>query len=681
MGQRVGRERGRRVELMCPRSFVAVALAATAIFLGSCSGSKTVVPNPTPAISALFPDSATAGGPAFTLSVTSQNGLSVNTFVASSVVQWNGQPRTTTFDLGTGELSASIMASDIATQGTAAVTVVNPAPGGGTSPAVTFVIRPATNPVPSINSLAPNSAVAGGAAFQLTVNGSNFVANSVVNWNGSPRSTGFSSATQLTAQVLASDIVTAGSATVTVTNPAPGGGTSSGAAFTITAAAASNSFPMLISVSASGGTANGESSSPAMSADGRYVAFYSKATNLVAEGASGNIFVRDTCLGAADPCTPRTIAVDLAPDGSAPNGGGEPAVAISADGRFVAFASWATNLDLAYDAFFNLSKRIGAAGPSVFVRDLCLGSNAPAGCTPATSLASLDPQGRPLGGSMYPTISGDGRYIAFTSVLDASAGGATFRTLVFWRDTCAGTDPATKCTPSTSAINAASRNEGPAERGVSMSFDARFIAFVDTPSAPAGSDLVSQIRMRDTCAGSSAATAGCNGRMFEITSLASSGSAEDGTDQPSISIDGRFVAFAHAVSSPAASAEPEGVEVLIHDNCLGPTAPDTCVPSTAVIAQNDFRPLLSGSGRYVSLVSANRNLQVYDSCFGASAGCKPQIYRISSTAGAILVDQQSTQAISFEGGFIAFVSSAAISNLPASSQGNVFVAATGLPQP
>jgi hypothetical protein len=92
---------------------------------------------------------------------------------------------------------------------------------------------PDNNPIPSISTLSPASAVAGGPAFTLTVNGSGFVSGSVVRWNGSDRTTTFVSSTQLTAAIPASDIAVAGTAQVTVFNPAPGGGTSNAQTFTI----------------------------------------------------------------------------------------------------------------------------------------------------------------------------------------------------------------------------------------------------------------------------------------------------------------------------------------------------------------------------------------------------------------------------------------------------------------
>jgi hypothetical protein len=100
-----------------------------------------------------------------------------------------------------------------------------------TSPTVTVVVVPAGVPVAS--SLSPSSALAGTAAFTLTVNGSGFTAASVVNWSGSPRTTTFVSGSQLQAAIPAADIAAVGTAQVTVFTPAPGGGTSAPLTFSI----------------------------------------------------------------------------------------------------------------------------------------------------------------------------------------------------------------------------------------------------------------------------------------------------------------------------------------------------------------------------------------------------------------------------------------------------------------
>ena len=99
---------------------------------------------------------------------------------------------------------------------------------GVTSTSASFTIAAA----PAISSLSPSSAMAGGPAFTLTVNGTGFFSGAVVNWNGSPLPTNFVSATQLAAQVAASLIAAPGTATVTVVES---GATSGGATFTISA--------------------------------------------------------------------------------------------------------------------------------------------------------------------------------------------------------------------------------------------------------------------------------------------------------------------------------------------------------------------------------------------------------------------------------------------------------------
>jgi hypothetical protein len=121
--------------------------ALAALVLAACGGggggdNPPLAPanNPAPTLTSLVTTSAAAGSAAFNLSVTGSN------FVNGSVVRWNGADRTTTFTSAT-QLSAAITAADIATAGTATVTVFNPAPGGGTSGGLTFTITAAGAPV------------------------------------------------------------------------------------------------------------------------------------------------------------------------------------------------------------------------------------------------------------------------------------------------------------------------------------------------------------------------------------------------------------------------------------------------------------------------------------------------------------------------------------------------------
>ena len=184
--------------------------------------------NPAPALASVSPSSASAGGSSFTLTASGSN------FINGSVINWNGTALTTTF-VNPTQLTATVPAANIATAGTANVTVFTPTPGGGTSAAAVFTINVATNPAPSLTSISPSSATAGGNSFTLTANGSNFINGSVINWNGSALTTTYAGATQLTAIVPATNIATAGTANITVFTPAPGGGTSSTSIFTINA--------------------------------------------------------------------------------------------------------------------------------------------------------------------------------------------------------------------------------------------------------------------------------------------------------------------------------------------------------------------------------------------------------------------------------------------------------------
>lgn len=183
-----------------------------------------LVKNRQPAATAISPSRAERGGGPFTLTV---NG---DKFVSTSVVRWNDQDLPTTFVSST-EIRAEVPASSITTAGDAAITVSSPAPGGGESDPLVFTV---VNPAPVLSSIDPESTATLGADFTLRVSGAAFTPDSVVCWNGGPRSTSYVSPTELHATIPASDLVTPGSADITVVTPAPGGGTSEAQTFTIT---------------------------------------------------------------------------------------------------------------------------------------------------------------------------------------------------------------------------------------------------------------------------------------------------------------------------------------------------------------------------------------------------------------------------------------------------------------
>jgi hypothetical protein len=128
----------------------------------------------------------------------------------------------------------------------------------------------------------------------------------------------------------------------------------------------------LVSIGVSSNPADGDSISPSISADGRYVAFLSSAMNLVDSDTNGvtDVFVRDTCAGAPSGCAPSTQRVSVATDGTQANGASTSAT-ISASGRYITFKSAATNLG-----------SVSSSASGLFLRDTCAG--VASGCTPST---------------------------------------------------------------------------------------------------------------------------------------------------------------------------------------------------------------------------------------------------------------------------------------------------------
>ena len=114
---------------------------------------------------------------------------------------------------------------------------------------VVLVVNPA-NPAPMINSISPAFTSAGGTTFTLTVNGSGFTANSTVYWGSSVLTTQYVSAAQLSAQVTATEIATAGTNAITVQTPSPGGGTSSILQFEVDSIGSGTSAPTVSSTTA-----------------------------------------------------------------------------------------------------------------------------------------------------------------------------------------------------------------------------------------------------------------------------------------------------------------------------------------------------------------------------------------------------------------------------------------------
>ena len=206
---------------------VAVALLAP----GCSSDSNGPIPdNDVPAIASLDPGYAVEGDAAFNLFVHGQG------FNMNSVVRWNGSDRVTTLtnpSPGVFVLRAAIHQTDIVAQSTAQITVFNPAPGGGVSNTVNFVVydQSAVNPVPHISTVSP-STLNFEQDVTITIHGTNFVGGATVIWTpaatttGYTRTTTFVNSTELTVMIPGVQVRPRGVGTLEVVNPTPGGGTS-----------------------------------------------------------------------------------------------------------------------------------------------------------------------------------------------------------------------------------------------------------------------------------------------------------------------------------------------------------------------------------------------------------------------------------------------------------------------
>ena len=190
---------------------------------GTTNTIQLAIQNPVPVLTTLNPNSLLVGANTLTLN------LAGSSFRPNSVVRVNGADRATSFVSGT-QLSATLLAADVAAAGILKITVFTPTPGGGLSSEASLTVN---NPVPVIVNLNPTSTFNTLPAFTLMVNGSNFINGSIVRWNGTDRVTTFVSSTKLTAAITAADIANVATAAVAVFNPTPGGGTSNAVNFII----------------------------------------------------------------------------------------------------------------------------------------------------------------------------------------------------------------------------------------------------------------------------------------------------------------------------------------------------------------------------------------------------------------------------------------------------------------
>lgn len=575
-------------------------------------------------------------------------------------------------------------------------------PGCGGAPAAG-----GANPAPVLTGLQPASVISGWPQFDLGVSGTGMNSAAVVNWNGLPQLT-FWDSSDLSAHIVVTPAMVAqpGSAALTVTQ---NGRISNTLTFTITPAAPGTvGVTQLITIAPDGSAANGNTlDPPAISGTGRYVAFDSEATNLVANppntcvipligGPCAQAYIRDTCVGAPAGCTPTTTLVSVAMDGSVGNNNSLVPV-VSDDGRYVAFQSIATNLAP--------NDTNPAADPDIFLRDTCIG--APSGCVPSTTRIDVRTDGAQSDGGASPAISADGRFVVFASIDPdlVPGGGPDANTTkpfpsIYTRDTCNGaTAP---CVPETSLVSVSSTGQ-PDLSGAELpkvSPDGRFVTFGSGDFL--GNDSEGGVYVRDTC---NNAPSGC------VPSTTNAYVAYNGAEPNgplaafnifAASADGRFVTFAASLQATnlVPSDANNSADVFLRDTCIG--APATCSPTTTLISvvsdgtqgnAGSFETAIDGSGRYVVFSSEATNLvpggtnteNVYlrDTCNGAPPGCSPSTTLLSLALDGLQADGESYHpVISADGHWVAFDSLALNLLWPAApppglGSQQVFLAKTG----
>jgi Tol biopolymer transport system component len=349
-----------------------------------------------------------------------------------------------------------------------------------------------------------------------------------------------------------------------------------------------------VSVDSAGNEGNSYSwDGPAISADGRFVAFGSVASNLVLEdtntcvnypepGSCPDIFVHDRQTG---------VTTRASVDSSGNQGSRDSwSPAISADGRYVAFTSFAPNL---VPGDTNTCGGFVEPGtcPDVFVHDRQTGT---------TTRASVDSSGNqgngasgvlPPGG---PTVNADGRYVAFTSWASNLAPGDTNGVGdIFVHDQQTG---------QTTRVSVDSLgNQGNGDSGgAAISADARYVAFASSASnlAPGDTNGVGDIFVHDRQTG-----------QTTRVSLDSLGNQGNGVSlRSAITTDGRYVAFASSASNLAPGDTNGVVDVFVHDRHTGETSRASVDSAGQQGGGPNFTGAISADGRHVAFKSEADNL-------------------------------------------------------------------------
>ncbi len=320
-----------------------------------------------------------------------------------------------------------------------------------------------------------------------------------------------------------------------------------------------------VSVATGGTQANGESRSPVISGDGRYVAFLSRATNLVSADTNGrwDVFVHTLATGATERVSVST--------GGSPADGDCTRVSLDADGSAVCFTSRATNL-VGGDTN-------GVA--DVFVRDRV------AATTERVSVAGDQSQaGR---ASDYISVSGDGRWVAFDSIADnLIADDTNGRWDVFVRDLQTGSTA--RASVDSAEIQASGDSICP-----SISADGRYVAFESVARDLVAGDTGGHwdVFVRDLTAGTT--------ERVSVTTGGAQGDA--GSDSASVSGDGRYVAFVSQATNLIAGDTNGMGDVFVRDRTQSTTARSSMSATGGQGSDDSDSPSMSAGGSHVTFES------------------------------------------------------------------------------
>lgn len=314
---------------------------------------------------------------------------------------------------------------------------------------------------------------------------------------------------------------------------------------------------------------NKDSDYPSVSADGRYIAFESAATNLVPGDTNGklDVFVRDVL-------TDTTTRVSVSTAGGQGDANSQEA-SISADGRFVAFTSYATNLVASDTNAFR----------DIFVRDMV------AGTTTRVSVSSAGVQA--LGFSEYPAISGNGRYVVFQSSALNLVTPDEGHSDIFLHDNVTGSTTRASTTSGGAQANGASIVP-------TINSDGRFVAFesYSTNLDVGDNNGKEDIFVRDLLFGETS-----------VASVSSSGAYPDAASfNPSLSADGRYVAFESLGTNLVANDTNAVRDIFVRDRNTSQTTRVSVSTTGQQANAACFGPVISADGRYVIFYSIASNL-------------------------------------------------------------------------